>query len=45
MASSSSSAPLSKLKSLKIEGKLPDISDLPLQWQRKLTSLEHLEIG
>ncbi|MCI42039.1 CC-NBS-LRR resistance protein, partial [Trifolium medium] len=45
MASSSSSTPLSKLKSLKIEGKLPDIRDLPFQWQRNLTSLEHLEIG
>jgi len=45
IASSSSSTPLSKLKSLKIEGKLPDVSVLPSRWKRNLTSLEHLEIG
>jgi len=45
IASSSSSTPLSKLKSLKIEGKLPDISVLPSRWKQNLTSLEHLEIG
>jgi len=46
MASSSScSTPLSMLKSLKIEGKLPDISVLPSQWKQNLTSLECLEIG
>ncbi|KAJ1413992.1 Leucine-rich repeat domain superfamily [Sesbania bispinosa] len=42
---SSSSTPLSILKSLKIEGKLLDIKDLPSQWVRSLTSLEYLEIG
>lgn len=40
MTSSSSSTPLSKLKSLKIEGKVPTI-----KWRQDLTSLEHLEIG
>ena len=45
IASSSSSTPLSKLKSLKIEGKLPDISLLPSRWKQNLTSLERLEIG
>ncbi|KAK2420152.1 putative disease resistance protein RGA1 [Trifolium repens] len=45
MASSSTSTPLSKLKSLKIEGKLLDISVLPSHWKQNLTSLEHLEIG
>lgn len=46
MASSSlSSTPLSMLKSLKIEGKLPNISLLPSQWKQNLISLEHLEIG
>ncbi|KEH25214.1 putative disease resistance protein RGA3 isoform X1 [Medicago truncatula] len=45
IASSSSSTPLSKLKSLKIEGKLPEISVLPSRWKQNLTSLEHLEIG
>jgi len=44
MASSSSSTPLSMLKSLKVEGKLPDINVLPSQWKQNLTSLEHLEI-
>lgn len=45
IASSSSSTPFSMLKSLNIEGKLPDISVLPSQWKQNLTSLEHLEIG
>jgi len=45
IASSSSSTPLSMLKSLKIEGKLPDISVLPSQWKQNLTSMKHLEIG
>jgi len=44
-STSSSSTPLSMLKSLKIEGKLPDISVLPSRWKQNLTSLEHLEIG
>jgi len=44
-SSSPSSTSLSMLKSLKIEGKLPDISVLPSRWKKNLTSLEHLEIG
>ncbi|MCI19417.1 CC-NBS-LRR resistance protein, partial [Trifolium medium] len=36
---------LSKLESLKIEGKLPDVSVLPPQWKQKLSSLKYLEIG
>lgn len=44
-SSSSSSTPLSVLKSLKIEGTLPDISVLPSRWKQNLTSLEHLKIG
>ncbi|GAU36114.1 hypothetical protein TSUD_277260 [Trifolium subterraneum] len=44
-SSSSSATPLSMIKSLKIEGKLPDISILPSRWKQNLTSLNHLEIG
>lgn len=40
-----SSAPLSKLRSLKIEGKLRGIGYLPSGWKENLTSLEYLEIG
>ncbi|XP_027358414.1 putative disease resistance protein RGA3 [Abrus precatorius] len=42
---SSSFTPLSNLKSLKIEGKILGIKDLPNQWMQSLTSLEYLEIG
>jgi leucine-rich repeat protein SHOC2 len=44
-SSSSPATPLSMIVSLRIEGKLPDISILPSHWKQNLTSLKHLEIG
>jgi leucine-rich repeat protein SHOC2 len=44
-SSSTLGTPLPRIKSLRIEGNLLDISDLPSQWKGNLTSLEHLEIG